>query len=333
MRDAVVMWREPRLVVLVGVCAAVYAAAMIPFKFLIVFPGLAEVRPAAVLPIVFSFLFGPAGAWGSALGNVVGDVLGGMLGPGSIFGAFANFAYGYIPYKLWDALFGKSVFDYLQEFGERMQGWQRSARAVSWVVSGALFFGASILLVGHAFGKVDVAGMFGPFFGGRELGAGITLLLVCGAAFVVAGALIAAFSPVRFVLVVLVSCFACGGVLGWGVELLGFYPFQVFGSWIVAINFFVSFLLAGPILLLLYPRVAKRYMLYSDLLGEGRRRCGPLSRIGAFVVVVSVFAIFAAGVLIGPEDAEAALQISANLGKGLLISPLVAVFILGLFIL
>jgi len=89
------------MVVLVALSAALYAAILIPFKVGIPFiPGFTELRPANVIPIVCSLLFGPAAAWGSAFGNLIGDFFG-TLGPGSFFGFFGNFLYGYIPYKLW----------------------------------------------------------------------------------------------------------------------------------------------------------------------------------------------------------------------------------------
>jgi len=50
-------------------------------------PGVTELRPANAIPVVCSFLFGPAAAWGSAIGNMIGDFFGGV-GPGDIFGFF-----------------------------------------------------------------------------------------------------------------------------------------------------------------------------------------------------------------------------------------------------
>jgi energy-coupling factor transport system substrate-specific component len=88
------------MIVLTAVCAAIYAAVLIPFKLFPIIPGLTEIRPANSLPIVFSFLFGPAGAWGSAFGNLIGDCFG-TLGPGTFFGFFGNLLLGYIPYKFW----------------------------------------------------------------------------------------------------------------------------------------------------------------------------------------------------------------------------------------
>jgi energy-coupling factor transport system substrate-specific component len=94
------MWRNTRMVVLCVLSAALYAAVLIPFKVVPLIPGVTEVRPGNAIPVVCSFLFGPAAAWGSAIGNMIGDFFGGV-GPGDVFGFFANLVYGYIPYKLW----------------------------------------------------------------------------------------------------------------------------------------------------------------------------------------------------------------------------------------
>jgi energy-coupling factor transport system substrate-specific component len=97
------MWSNTRMVVLTAICAALYAAILIPFKVVPLIPGITEFRPANAVPVVCSFLFGPAAAWGSAFGNLIGDFFGG-LGPGDLFGFFANLLYGLVPYAVWDAL-------------------------------------------------------------------------------------------------------------------------------------------------------------------------------------------------------------------------------------
>ena len=102
MRDLVVMWSNTRMVVLAAMSASLYAAILIPFKVLPVIPGVTEIRPANAIPVVCSFLFGPAGAWGAAIGNLIGDFFGG-IGPGDFFGFFGNLLYGLVPYKLWQA--------------------------------------------------------------------------------------------------------------------------------------------------------------------------------------------------------------------------------------
>jgi energy-coupling factor transport system substrate-specific component len=100
MREVVTMWRHTKMVVLVALTAGVYAAILIPLKGIPLIPGFTELRPANAIPVVFSLLFGPAAAWGSAFGNLIGDFFG-TLGLGSIGGFIGNFFYGYVPYKLW----------------------------------------------------------------------------------------------------------------------------------------------------------------------------------------------------------------------------------------
>lgn len=103
MRDLFTMWRSTRMVVRVAITAALYAAALIAFKFLSILPGTTEIRPGIALVIVCSVLFGPAGAWGAAIGNTIGDLVGG-LGPGTAVGFLGNFLFGLVPYKLLAAL-------------------------------------------------------------------------------------------------------------------------------------------------------------------------------------------------------------------------------------
>jgi len=112
LKELLAVWRDTRMVVIVAVVAALYAAVLVPMKVIMpLVPGFTEVRPANVLPILFSFLFGPAAAWGSAFGNVVADFFG-TFGPGSIFGFVGNFLFGLVPYKLW------------RFWGGRVLGWQ-----------------------------------------------------------------------------------------------------------------------------------------------------------------------------------------------------------------
>lgn len=91
------------MVVLTAICAALYAALLIPFKVVPLIPGITEFRPANAIPVVCSFLFGPAAAWGAAFGNLIGDFFGG-LGPGDVFGFLGNLCYGLVPYAVWEAV-------------------------------------------------------------------------------------------------------------------------------------------------------------------------------------------------------------------------------------
>ncbi len=106
LRDAFAMWRSTKMAVLTALCAAVYAALIIPLKVAPIVPGFTEVRPATVIPIVTGLLFGPAAAWGAAIGTVISDFFG-TIGPGSFFGFIGNFAFAYIPYRLWRLLMGR----------------------------------------------------------------------------------------------------------------------------------------------------------------------------------------------------------------------------------
>ncbi|NQT84424.1 QueT transporter family protein [bacterium] len=102
MKDAILMWRDTKMVVLTALIGATYAAVLIPFKVVVpLIPGFTEFRPGSVIPVVFSLMFGPAAAWGAGMGNLIGDMLGGTFGPGSGFGFVGNFLYGYVPYKVW----------------------------------------------------------------------------------------------------------------------------------------------------------------------------------------------------------------------------------------
>jgi energy-coupling factor transport system substrate-specific component len=100
MREVWRMWRYSTMVVLTVLTAGLFAAILIPFKGVPLIPGVTELRPANVIPLVFGLLFGPAGAWGAAFGNLIGDFFG-TLGPGSFFGFWGNFLAAYLPYQMW----------------------------------------------------------------------------------------------------------------------------------------------------------------------------------------------------------------------------------------
>ncbi|MFO8057853.1 MAG: QueT transporter family protein [bacterium] len=314
MKDIVLMWRNPRLVVLTAVCAAVYVAAMLPFKWMVVIPGLAEFRPASVFPIVFSLLFGPAGAWGSAFGNLAGDMLGGMFGIGSVFGFAGNFAYGYIPYKLWEAFFpGRTVMEEVQSWEERTGGWKRPLRTGALVVSWALIGVFGFFLVGHLSGRLDLNQVFAWRWGGELLTDLAVLAIVGGPAVVVGTALLLFFSPGRLVFIILVSSLACAGIIAWGVELIGWVPFPVLGVWLFINNFTLSMLLAPPLLLLLYPRAERSLMLFTHLLEEKERKRP--NRAVASAAAAAVFFLFIGGVTLSASGMGAWLMDTFGLSE------------------
>ena len=124
MKALITMWGNTRMIILVAVCAAIYGAALVAFKTAIpLIPGITEVRVANIFPMVFSLLFGPAGAWGTAIGNLLGDTFGGTVGPGSIAGFVGNFLLGYLPYAMWITFV---------PFAEKSREW-RAGNWRSWV--------------------------------------------------------------------------------------------------------------------------------------------------------------------------------------------------------
>ena len=74
MMDCFAMWRRTRMVTLTAVCAAIYAAVLIPTQVFPLIPGSTNLRPGSAIAIVLSLLFGPAGAWGVAFGNTLNDL-------------------------------------------------------------------------------------------------------------------------------------------------------------------------------------------------------------------------------------------------------------------
>lgn len=215
MRDVVAMWKNTKMVVLVALSAGLYAALLIPFKGFVLIPGITEFRPASALPVVLGLLFGPAGAWGSAIGNLIGDFFG-SLGLGSIAGFVGNFMFGYIPYKLW------------------------------------INFGFA------AEGKYEPDLKSGKKVVGYVLGA-------------------------------IIAAAGCALPIAWYLDFVGMVPFAALGSIITLNNSIPSIILGIPIMLILYPRIVKWELLWTDIMDEEDIPvAGPLSRIGAIVMVVSV---------------------------------------------
>ncbi|MCW3999333.1 MAG: QueT transporter family protein [Candidatus Bathyarchaeota archaeon] len=105
MLDLVSMWKNPKMISYFAVTAVLYPALIYPFQNFNVFAGDADyLRLGMGIPMAFSFLFGPAAAWGTAVGNLIYDASTGGLNPISVFGFVGNFLIAYLPYKLWAAM-------------------------------------------------------------------------------------------------------------------------------------------------------------------------------------------------------------------------------------
>ena len=68
----------------------------------------------------------------------------------------------------------------------------------------------------------------------------------------------------EFGIVCVVASGVCAGIIGWGVQLLGLLPFMILAPAIFLNNMVMGFLLGPPLLLFLYPRVARWGLLYRD---------------------------------------------------------------------
>ena len=227
MKEVITMWKNTRMIILVSLSAAIYAAFLIVFKGGIpIVPGITEVSPANVFPVVFSLLFGPAGAWGSAIGNLIGDLFGGSLGIGSLFGFVGNFFLGYIPYKMW----------------------------------------------GSVFGLVDKKDMSQTTNSTKKL--------------------------IAFEIVALTASAACGIIIAWYLDLASIVPFA-FLSITITINNFAAACVLGPILLvLLYPRVKRWGLIWTDIMKPEDVSKGSAKELGSILMIVGSLGGLIVGILV-----------------------------------
>ena len=224
MKEIYTMWKYNNMVALTVLCAGVYMLFMLPFKSLQFIPGFSEFRPATLFPVLFGLLFGPAGAWGSALGNLAGDFFG-TFSIGSIFGFAGNFLYAYIPYKIWRR----------QKF--------RHDNDMSPTINSA-----------------------------RKL--------------------------VKFGATSVTSSIACAVVIAWGLDALRLVPFAALST-VISLNNIMITLLLGPIILpVIYRRVKKAGLLYTDIMDpQDISRPNP-GKISIFMIYTGALGGFVSGLVI-----------------------------------
>ena len=105
MLDLIEMWKNPKMVGYFALTTALYAALLFPLRQFSFFSESADyLRIAMCIPVAFSFLFGPAAAWGAAFGNLLFDVATGPVSWITPLGFLGNFLIGYLPYKLWSKI-------------------------------------------------------------------------------------------------------------------------------------------------------------------------------------------------------------------------------------
>src|SRR5262249_37065773 len=97
----------------------------------------------------------------------------------------------------------------------------------------------------------------------------------------------------EFAVVRAVASLACAAVIGWGLELLRLFPYSVLGN-LVFVNNVCFGLLAIPLLALLYPRVERWGLLWTDVMPSKEISRGRGS-LGALLLVVGALGAGIAG--------------------------------------
>jgi len=249
MHELRAMWRNTRMIVLCAISAALYAAILVPFKVVPLIPGVTELRPANAIPVVCSFLFGPAAAWGSAIGNMIGDFFGGVS-PGDTFGFIGNLAYGYLPYKVWTIVVGD---------GSPLLDLESVRPSESHATVGSSL-GPLAYFIASAF----VGGLSARFLGMKN-----RLVIVLFAAFGAGTYLVLRkFVASGYFLVCLLASVLCADLIGFGDNVLAIRPFFLLGNVVILNNMIAALVLSPFILRAVYPRVERGRVLYKDVMPE-----------------------------------------------------------------
>ncbi|HQK93189.1 MAG TPA: hypothetical protein PLD23_06770 [Armatimonadota bacterium] len=289
MRELLTMWQSTKMVVLAALTAALYGGLTVPFKALVILPGFTEIRPTVVIPVLMGIIAGPAGAWGAAIGNLIGDILGGTQGPSSAFGFIGNLGFAYTAYKLYRGPVSRELA--LAEVPNEMGATGRGP-APTWL--GRLILGVLGALV-----AVAAVVTWSPGEGsqaGWTHYAGRVALLLAGAGLVATATLRRWGESMLPVLPTAVaSSMMCGGIIGFGTEVLGSQPFGFLAS-IIAINNTVAIALLLPLLLpAVLPRAKRWGLLVADVLPPDDISVPRAPRMGRCLMWIGLVGLYAVG--------------------------------------
>lgn len=189
------------------------------------------------------------------------------------------------------------------------------------VVLGLLFgpagaWGAAIgNLIGDFFGSLGIGSTFG--FVGNFMFAYVPYKLWTN--FVVAGSedkepnVKGGKRVAGYIVASILGSAACALIIAWGLELLGMVPFAALGSIITLNNSIPSIVLGLPLILVLYPRIKKWDLLWTDIMDEeDLPKAGAKTKIGAVVMTVAI--LF--GMIAGLGMAFGVGQAAFNAGFG-----------------
>jgi len=103
----------------------------------------------------------------------------------------------------------------------------------------------------------------------------------------------------NFFFLALAGAIGCALIIGWGLELLGLVPFKVLTVLIAINNSAPIVLLSLPVMLVLYPRIKRWGLLWTEILGaEGVAASTQKSRLGAVITLMGIGAGFGYGLYV-----------------------------------
>jgi QueT transporter. len=101
---------------------------------------------------------------------------------------------------------------------------------------------------------------------------------------------------VNFIAIAILSSMGCALIIGWGCDALGLVPFAALATIISVNNSVPAVVLGIPLLLVLYPRVKKWDLLWTDIVEEDdSSQKSAFAKAGAAVMVVGIVGGLAAG--------------------------------------
>jgi energy-coupling factor transport system substrate-specific component len=92
---------------------------------------------------------------------------------------------------------------------------------------------------------------------------------------------------------------ACAVIIAWGLDLMGLVPFTFLAVAITLNNALTSLVLGPPLLLLLYPRVKKMGLVWTDLMTPDEVGRGFARHLGAILMAVGAIGGLVAGLAAG----------------------------------
>jgi len=133
-------------------------------------------------------------------------------------------------------------------------------------------------------------------------------------------------------LITITSSVACAVIIAWGLDLVGLVPFAFLAITISLNNSLIALVLGPPLLLVLYPRVKKMGLIWTDLMIPAEVGRGFARHLGAVLMVVGALGGLLAGlgVAIGVHGQQILKFATGNLrGAGTCLSVLPFLALMG----